>query len=456
MHRRHQRPSHHYSGHDESSSFGVVEETNKKKEGAWWFFIKVKRKSMLRYWIFALFLTAVMVYYYVCLEFSWVHRRCTKAMLIPTIINAVECSEAYINMKATLNPALWPPLLNDDSIHFVNTTAKHIHYTITSPLEGEVWGLARCSMEGSTNLLCPEASCTINVWIVDHAADLLLNQSSNNTSSRGQQQKQDMLQDITNTLGSSSSSSSWCVRIVHPFSRHSTSDVLIGEGCPSYPSFRSMEAAITLREWLGSRDAVSQLPAHVSDAWRLVALLEIGGLYLDADVLPVSPRLLRIPSPSVPAQQGVGSYRLNGGVLRLGDYSNDYKYDASHSINTAFLRKRRSTKRSTTFLEALKQDHLYWAPRLARVPIEKQTFGFLGPGALTRVYTGDAYQENVTILTPTLVEPSIHERDMSLCTQSLAVHFSGNRKLKWRQLIRNTCVEQQPMTICPHTFRALK
>jgi hypothetical protein len=291
-------------------------------------------------------------------------------------------------------------------------------------------------MEATSNHLCANGSdstgkhpCFINVWIVDQAAESVLHLSSTR-----------LLLDITITL-ESTNNTSWCVRIIDPVSQDSSQDLLIGNNCPSIQSDRSRTAAASLRKWLGSPQARQQIPAHLSDAWRLVALLEVGGLYLDADVLPIPPRLLQLPSPSVPAQGNAGAYRLNGGVLRLGDNKDEHYENA-----TAFRRH------PTSFLAALERDHMTWAPRLAQLPKEKQTFGFLGPAALTRVYTLRAYQDRVKVLPPRIVEPAV-VRGESLCRDSLAAHFSGTNKQKWKALIRNTCLEKLVELACPYTLQ---
>ena len=121
-------------------------------------------------------------------------------------------------------------------------------------------------MEATSNHLCANGSdstgkhpCFINVWIVDQAAESVLHLSSTR-----------LLLDITITL-ESTNNTSWCVRIIDPVSQDSSQDLLIGDNCPSIQSDRSRTAAASLRKWLGSPQARQQIPAHLSDAWRLVA-----------------------------------------------------------------------------------------------------------------------------------------------------------------------------------------
>jgi hypothetical protein len=101
---------------------------------------------------------------------------------------------------------------------------------------------------------------------------------------------------------------------------------------------------------------------------------------------------------------------------------------------------------------------MFWAPRLAGLPAAEQTFGFLGPAALTRVFTSHAlYHGNVTVLPSDVIEPVI---DASLCDgvkrkRSLAAHFSRSRKVLWRNIVkRHKCLEDMVRGVCPRTMMA--
>lgn len=135
-------------------------------------------------------------------------------------------------------------------------------------------------------------------------------------------------------------------------------------------------------------------------------MAEVGGLYLDTDVLVFSDKVFELPSPTVPTQHKVGAYRLNGGLLRM--------------------------EPESAYLQSLIQDTLEWAPKLERLPLKDQAFGFLGPAALTRTFLNQIPNngEKITILEPNAVEgpsPTLN------CSESLAIHFTGRAwKQKWR------------------------
>lgn len=61
---------------------------------------KIKCRILI---VFSCFSVLFAVVYFLLLEFSWVHRRCAKALFIPTIVNSVECSEARFNKKVRWN-----------------------------------------------------------------------------------------------------------------------------------------------------------------------------------------------------------------------------------------------------------------------------------------------------------------------------------------------------------------
>lgn len=141
----------------------------------------------------------------------------------------------------------------------------------------------------------------------------------------------------------------------------------------------------------------------------------------------------------------IGSYKLNGGVLR---FSND-------------------NNNANVLLQALANDYLEWAPQLAHhVPLDQQTFGFLGPAALTRTFLDLKDKSKVVLLPPHWVEPSTSTSNsptMDLCQQSsssssssnssnsVAIHWSGKeRKRNWLTAIRqNACLQKIMSASCP-------
>jgi len=306
-----------------------------------------------------------------------------------------------------------------------------------------------------------EQTCRINVWIVDDAAEKF-NQAKDDAANSGKSQQMDGIDEsspvdeLMDTLkGLATLAPSWCVRVVDGRLQRQ----YIGPDCPPRKydsSSNSNSKAGAILEWLASPLAGNQITEHASDAWRLVALLEVGGLYLDLDVIILSDLLLRLPRNAVPVQPRVGAYRMNGGVLRLGDRKDD---DENHERNVDKKRRvRGGRKDGKTFIEAMVEDHLYWAPRLATLPKEHngQTFGFLGPCALTRVFVSKQFNDQVLVLPEASVEPRINRE---LCSNyrtrgSLAVHFGGKTKENWRSMvIREKCLEEIfRNNVCPNTY----
>jgi hypothetical protein len=108
---------------------------------------------------------------------------------------------------------------------------------------------------------------------------------------------------------------------------------------------------------------------------------------------------------------------------------------------------------------------LEWAPQLAQhVPLEQQTFGFLGPAALTRTFLDLKDKSNVMILPPHWVEPSTS--NMDLCQQSssggtsgssggsVVIHWSGKeRKRNWiKATSENACLKEVMHAACPRVL----
>jgi hypothetical protein len=374
------------------------------------------------YYLIAVAVTIVFTFYHFVLdEYAWVHARCLKTWFLFDTITQVECIEARTHKRATLDRSLWN--LDSGNLNFNQTEAPDsVHHVITTPLEGTILDLALCSME-ATARICQNKGCVVNVWIVDQAKYELDNGS--------------WFPDMQRAL----ESYQHCFRVVG--GSLAEPDVLMGTKCVKPPACTSARA---LREWLASPLAQNQLPAHVSDAWRLVALYEMGGLYFDADVVPISTDVLHLPYTTVPAQnKAVGAYRLNGGVLRM---------------NAHVCDSPKNSLKPTRFFDVLMRDHLKWAPRLARLAKEKQTFGFLGPCALTRVYASHKYTDTVAILPHDIVEPIITSK--GICygdTRPLAIHFSGIRKQHWRPhrtgSTGNDCWQNKVRAMCPGTFNEI-
>jgi len=368
------------------------------------------------------------VHHFALSEYAWVHRRCLKPWFKFDTETKVECVEAMTHKLAILDQSLSgtarkqimiPTKTNTNQTHDV---ASIVHYTVTTPLQGSTLELALCSLE-ATGRLCQDRGCVINVWIVDQAKVGINNGT--------------WFRDMQDTLDSYQ----YCLRTVS--STIDIPDQMIGTKCirPKLCAY-----ANPLRKWLTSSLARQQLPAHISDAWRLVALYEMGGLYFDADVLPLSSDIMYLPSPTIPTQQSIGAYRLNGGTLRM----NAHVCGNNHS----------DTGAPTTFLDALVHDHLEWAPLLAVLPQSSQTFGFLGPCALTRVYTSHRYSDMVTILPPELLEPEISTKTICNEPHLLAIHFSGYRKNQWQRLMelsssRTSCLRTLVSSACPRTLDKL-
>jgi hypothetical protein len=280
---------------------------------------------------------------------------------------------------------------------------------------------------------CVQDGCIVHVWIVDQASIAL-----------EQQQQQHLQSDIYNEntvfwldeVQTILEKSRYCLHHVPStfvsMGETINTDHLIGPNCelPSPPkpchterkhtttksSTTARTSAQQLRQWLASPLATQQLPAHVSDAWRLVALAEYGGLYLDADVFPLSPyHMLRLPLPSIPTQIKISAYRLNGGVLTM-----EALPTASHTCDEDDDvddndKKTLQQHQDHSFLHEMIIDHLYWAPRLARLPLDQQTFGFLGPCALTRTYLSRRYDQ-VLNNTPTILRRDMVEGTISPST----------------------------------------
>jgi hypothetical protein len=354
-------------------------------------------------------------------EYAWVHRRCLKAWFVISTASSVQCVEAATHKRAmqdkTLSVPPHPPI-------FEPTAAKHAHYTITTPLTGEVLYLALCSIEAMTTI-CRKHHCTVNIWVVAQAATAVNDGSV--------EQDLNWFEQVIGALDEAGDSS-YCIRI--PSSISDQSDQLQGSNCAlPLPCTDSRE----LRDWLSSPLARNQLPAHQSDAWRILALVELGGLYLDADVLPLSSQLLYLPETSIPSQNKVGAYHLNGGVLKMPE-------PVCHDVKQS---------NSPSFLDALMKDHLYWAPRLAQQPLDQQTFGFLGPCALTRVYTLHDFIGSATILSYQAIEPNINPLPCELeSNEHLAIHFSGGRKHKWySELQRSACLKEMTQSIGPKALK---
>lgn len=422
-------------------------------------------------------------------EYAWVYKRCLVSLVVPTTARKLVCQEAWSHMVANQDPALlWPDSLVssysvqerhsiDEAVENVrNQVAKgeeapvtNVHFTLTSPLHVvEAQDLGLCSAEAVARFCQrPSSPCRLNIWVVDRAATEFANNDLDDNDVKDYLAK--LVNAIQSTQDNGTMPPSYCIRVINkPASYDDTEyDSTLAErytaGCPA-PTARSRGAGKGMREWLGSQAAMKQIPEHSSDAWRLVALLEWGGLYMDLDVLPLSPLLFRIPKESVPVQHRVGAYRVNGGVLRLGDGLDDVNW-ATGSADDKRKRVEEGSALSSmimggglrnrkTFLEALEADHLLWAPLLASQPLEEQKFGFLGPAALTRTLTSHAFSGNVTVLPKEVVEP---REDQTLCTawqekRTLAIHFSGKkRKAQWRSIVAKTgCVRDIVHDICPH------
>jgi Glycosyltransferase sugar-binding region containing DXD motif len=403
-------------------------------------------------------------------EYAWVYQRCLVAALVRrTTAKHVQCQEAWSHMVAETDPTLWTKSSSSSSSSVTilwkqTLPVTNVHFTLTAPFsDSSTRSLARCSVEAMARF-CNAAACRINLWVVDKAAQSMLHDDRNNDHAHAQNDAAATirlyLKELVDMIGTTTK---FCVRIISDpisyidtynttTSSSSSSSIPMGH-CPS-PTPRSLHAARRLRTWLSSQP--NQPSEHTSDAWRLVALLEWGGMYLDLDVVPLSPWLLRLPRQSIPVQHKVGAYRVNGAVLRLGDDKSDN--DTNDEERTASVRHGRRG-RQPSFLRALEQDHMYWAPGLARLPQAEQTYGFLGPAALTRVYSRHEFRDDVTVLGEEVIESSLDE---SLCTRvadhvSLAAHFGGkDRKLHWRRIMMSEkCLETILHDVCPRTAMSM-
>ena len=397
-------------------------------------------------------------------EYTWVYQRCLVYYIAPSTNRLLVCQEAWSHMLANQDPTLlWTSnLLGDDisdplAIRRAEATVAqalretppidNVHVTLTAPLDNaSTRDLAKCSIE-SVVRLC--ASCRLNIWVVDQAAmsvasDTFVLQTNQHTS-----KVVSYLQELVALIHQSTIHPNYCIRIIDDPLTYKFVDVPFlnfTSGCPP-PTNRSNHAGRRIRRWLAS-DMVRehQIPEHSSDAWRLVALLEWGGLYLDLDVIPLSHHLFQLPFNSVPVQHRVGAYRVNGGVMRLGDDELNERHR---------LTGRLGKSQQKTFLQALEDDHMYWAPILASIFPSIQKYGFLGPASLTRVYTARAYSNPVTILPEELIESNIDE---FICarkenSESLAAHFSGKvRHETWTHFLKDyECLDGIVQEVCPRT-----
>jgi hypothetical protein len=414
-------------------------------------------------------------------EYAWVRRRCWLYHLLNAVQTAippnkssllvqqkVECWEAKYHQKGELEPRFGRNKQqqhhHDVDIQLMEqgggVAVDIVHYTITSHLDEPVWQLWECSME-ATERFCP--TCQVHIWLV---------------SPDQEENDQILLLLLYNNHSNSHHPNNWCIHVP-------PNQTMIGNSsfCSTPFSATATTNSTTatpptllqrLQTWLlDSNNARRTLPAHLSDGWRIVTLLEYGGndnndnkrgsssssLYLDADVVPISSRLFSsLPENFIPMQNSVGSYKLNGGVLRLSNSNNN-------NANTAV-----SGSGSNLFLQALAEDYLEWAPQLAQyVSLEQQTFGFLGPAALTRTFLdlSPTDKSQVVLLPPHWVEPSTTNSNtassMKLCqktssnsSQSVAIHWSSKRKRNWVTATRqNACLKKVMSTACPIVFGTL-
>lgn len=442
-------------------SFSNLEKRKPEKEAPRSSRLKHRRKQhKRRVWRMLLLLSIIIAYLIVrlCfLEYSWVHRRCLVAtLLFFNLQSQIECVEASTHMRAMQSPALlWPVdpsrTLSIQQMHQVqsNPPVHDVHFGMTEFLTNpNAMELALCSVEaaarqcftvGSSSATTATEACRVNVWMVDGAAEKL---KFNKTTTP---KPVDALTVLLDKVGAP-----WCIHIVE---RSSLSRSYVGPDCPAHDTRPQSASSQKLLEWLSSDLARHQIAAHASDAWRLVVLGEAGGLYMDLDVVMLSTNLLKLPRNSIPVQSRVGAYRMNGGVLKLSPVQDS---DSLLAGRHSWLR---SSLRQKSLLDAVIEDHLRWAPRLATLPSthKGQTFGFLGPCALTRVFLQQhPSAEEVWVLPEAVVEP--RRLDHRLCNAttsgSWAIHFSGTRKERWRQMISSTpcLVDLFQRTICPVTM----
>eukprot|EP00547_Thalassionema_nitzschioides_P016813 CAMPEP_0194238304 /NCGR_PEP_ID=MMETSP0158-20130606/5074_1 /TAXON_ID=33649 /ORGANISM="Thalassionema nitzschioides, Strain L26-B" /LENGTH=442 /DNA_ID=CAMNT_0038972519 /DNA_START=209 /DNA_END=1537 /DNA_ORIENTATION=- len=420
--------------------------------------------------IFFCVLIVYLLNYYVFSRFAWAHSRCLLSLVRGTIQSKIECVEAATHERATLDPTLWfRNNKKDNHFHFnhSNTPAAYIHYTLTTEpkSDNDVFSLARCSMEASGQICRQKKNrkCIIQVWIVHQAATSIELHHSTITNW--------WFEELQITL----EPYPHCFRVILG---GTADDLLIGSEChddddddkEEKPTKKTSSSNSNnkiqndsvlllkqqLRQWLTSAESSNQIPAHFSDGWRLFVLAQMGGLYLDTDVLPVVSSsttddlvITKLPSTTIPTQDKVGAYRLNGGTLRLDD--------------------------NPEFVKSLIVDHLHWAPLLTQLPQDQQPFGFLGPCALTRVYTSvrqkqmrnnnrlrrndDGNNHNISILPPSLLEPPLERcpiQGSSNKNRPLALHFSGSRKTHWQIKLKNGCWRDLINATCPRMLQSIE
>jgi hypothetical protein len=368
----------------------------------------------------------------------------------------VECWEAKYHEKSELEPRFRLQQHQQQQQHDVSILLQNklnqtnavlsvvdtVHYTITSRLDEPVWRLWQCSLEATARFCGP--MCQVHIWLV----------------SPDQEENNRLLQSLMLLVDHNKHQDHWCIH-VPPNQTMVTGKNSNAALCRSPFSATAATTTSTtptlaerLQTWLLQPDnAHSTLPAHLSDGWRIVTLLEYGSsssssssLYLDADVVPISTRLFSssLPENFIPMQNSIGSYKLNGGVLRLDSNNHANGAAASNGSN------------KDIFLQALANDYLEWAPLLAQhVPLEQQTFGFLGPAALTRTFLDLKDKSKVVLLPPHWVEPSTSNMDLcqrqSSSSNSVAIHWSGkDRKRNWMTASRqNACLNKVMVAACP-------
>eukprot|EP00547_Thalassionema_nitzschioides_P010402 CAMPEP_0194227606 /NCGR_PEP_ID=MMETSP0156-20130528/42943_1 /TAXON_ID=33649 /ORGANISM="Thalassionema nitzschioides, Strain L26-B" /LENGTH=485 /DNA_ID=CAMNT_0038960093 /DNA_START=156 /DNA_END=1612 /DNA_ORIENTATION=+ len=463
--------------------------------------------------IFFCVLIVYLLNYYVVSRFAWAHSRCLLSLVRGTIQSKIECVEAATHERATLDPTLWfRNNKKDNHFHFnhSNTPAAYIHYTLTTEpkSDNDVFSLARCSMEASGQICRQKKNrkCIIQVWIVHQAATSIELHHSTITNW--------WFEELQITL----EPYPHCFRVILG---GTADDLLIGSEChddddkEEKPTKKTSSSNSNnkiqndsvlllkqqLRQWLTSAESSNQIPAHFSDGWRLFVLAQMGGLYLDTDVLPVVSSsttddlvITKLPSTTIPTQDKVGAYRLNGGTLRLDD-NPEFVKSSSSTTDDLVVTKLPSTTIPTQdkvgayrlnggtlrlddnpeFVKSLIVDHLHWAPLLTQLPQDQQPFGFLGPCALTRVYTSvrqkqmrnnnrlrrndDGNNHNISILPPSLLEPPLERcpiQGSSNKNRPLALHFSGSRKTHWQIKLKNGCWRDLINATCPRMLQSIE
>ena len=460
---------------------------------------RIRPQRWLTLIVLVFFVNAFLIHYFLLHEYAWVHRRCTKArfwavfstLLLSWYSSAntrvqVECVEARTHELAMKDdtliwsgsfnpdwkPNVWRQVLNSSAINDRTPVTRHVHYTFTAPIQGQKLDLAVCSIEAmsrqcrkQSHLYSSIDPCTIHVWVVDQAAVAYRTATTKTVvDSRNEMYELDWYNRVKAVLETEQTSpqhtarAPFCIHVSFP--DETGPDLVYGSDCPNPVLDENpgscpivLEHTRKLRAWLKSPLAANQLPAHQSDAWRLLALAEYGGLYLDTDVVPLLPpasrdesrsessnisNILFLPETTIPTQNKPGAYRMNGGVLRM-------------EIPTSSCRG--------TIMDALLRDHLKWAPRLARQPLKEQSFGFLGPCALTRVYTSRRdFRQQTTVLSYKSVEGGTFCRSATVGSdQVVALHLSGGRKASWLlDWQTDTCAKETIQSMCPTTFQSLQ